>query len=170
MFASSALPRATCRGCAKKEDSYQSCSIALADRRDDILPLARRFLAEELRALGKSFTPTISESIASLLRSAPWPGNVRQLRSVCRFGATRLDSERELDLGDLPVSLTQSIGAHHEASGRARVLGVLARVDGNKAKAARILGITRPQLYRFLASDHDLPTCPDLQPPIASAE
>jgi len=143
---------------------------ALVDRREDIVPLAWRFIAEELRVLDKPFTPSISEAVAQLLRSSPWPGNLRQLRSVCRFGATRLDSERELDLDDLPSSLTQALGTNREASGRDRALGVLARVDGNKAKAARILGITRPQLYRLLAPLNGLRTSPDLQSPITSVE
>ena len=126
---------------------------SLAERRGDILPLSKRFIAEELGRLGKGFEATLSLAVVEVLLAAGWPGNVRQLKSVCRFIATRLDTDRIVDLGDLPASLTEGDSAPLCASSHTRAFEVLRRVDGNKAKAARILGITRSTLYRLLEAD-----------------
>lgn len=128
---------------------------SLAERRGDILPLSKRFLGEELRRLGKGFEATLSPAVVEVLLAAGWPGNVRQLKSVCRFIATRLDTDRMVDLGDLPVVLTEGDSAPLRDSPQSRALEVLRRVDGNKAKAARILGITRSMLYRLIGADQD---------------
>ncbi|MGH7562563.1 MAG: sigma-54-dependent transcriptional regulator [Gemmatimonadales bacterium] len=122
----------------------------LAERRQDILPLATRFLTEEFAALRRGYQPVLTDEAERSLRTAPWPGNIRQLKSACRYVATRLDSARAIEVEDLPVSVTELMASTGESSERARALAVLRRVDGNKAKAARLLGITRPQLYRLL--------------------
>jgi two-component system, NtrC family, response regulator AlgB len=56
---------------------------ALRDRREDILPLARRFLAVFSRARGLELSPTMQAT----LESHPWPGNVRELRNVIERAA-----------------------------------------------------------------------------------
>jgi NtrC-family two-component system response regulator AlgB len=52
----------------------------LRERREDILPLARRFLAFFARAAGRP-TPELSPEVEAALGAYPWPGNVRELRN-----------------------------------------------------------------------------------------
>ncbi len=54
---------------------------ALRERREDILPLARRFLTFYARAFGRR-APTLSPASAELLTRYPWPGNVRELQNA----------------------------------------------------------------------------------------
>ncbi|TMQ53240.1 MAG: sigma-54-dependent Fis family transcriptional regulator [Candidatus Eisenbacteria bacterium] len=53
----------------------------LRERREDILPLARHFLAQFNRLFGKSFS-TIDTGAEQILLSYPWPGNIRELRNL----------------------------------------------------------------------------------------
>ena len=53
----------------------------LRERREDVLPLAERFVAFFARAAGRP-APTLSLAAAGLLRSYSWPGNVRELRNT----------------------------------------------------------------------------------------
>ncbi len=99
-----------------------------------------------------------------------WPGNVRELINVVQR-ATILADNHEITLDDLPRELTESanrhpadsavakktlsrelppVGDHLDEIAKAHVLDVLARENGNKAKAARVLGIHRRKLYRLL--------------------
>jgi two-component system nitrogen regulation response regulator GlnG len=57
----------------------------LADRRDDILPLARHFLAERLPA--GAMPPAISAAAEKVLLAHRWPGNVRELRNAMEHAA-----------------------------------------------------------------------------------
>jgi NtrC-family two-component system response regulator AlgB len=54
---------------------------ALRERPEDILPLARRFLAFFARAVGRAL-PTLSPAAERVIRDYPWPGNVRELRNA----------------------------------------------------------------------------------------
>lgn len=98
-----------------------------------------------------------------------WPGNVRELINVIQR-ATILADNHEITLDDLPRELTESASIHPGDSApvvqnnkelsvtgdrlddiaKAHVLEVLERENGNKAKAARVLGIHRRKLYRLL--------------------
>jgi len=53
----------------------------LRERREDILPLARHFLAQFNRLFGKSFA-SIDSGAEQILLSYPWPGNIRELRNL----------------------------------------------------------------------------------------
>jgi DNA-binding NtrC family response regulator len=53
----------------------------LRERREDILPLARHFLAQFNRLFGKSFS-AIDSGAEQILLSYPWPGNIRELRNL----------------------------------------------------------------------------------------
>jgi len=53
----------------------------LRDRREDIMPLARRFIASLSAGLGRK-APTLSKGAATALLAHSWPGNVRELRNV----------------------------------------------------------------------------------------
>jgi DNA-binding NtrC family response regulator len=53
----------------------------LRERREDILPLAKHFLAQFNRQFGKNFE-AIDSSAEQVLMSYPWPGNIRELRNL----------------------------------------------------------------------------------------
>ncbi len=130
---------------------------ALRDRREDLLPIADRFLA----ARGVPADKLGPEARQRLLEHA-WPGNVRELENVL---------ERALILaGEEPIAPAHlAVGPTAGARGRraAELLGegfsldgfeaeliraALERAGGNKTEAAKLLGVTRRRLYSLLAS------------------
>ena len=125
-----------------REDLYYRLNVieiavpALADRRDDILPLARHFLQP-----GFEFTP---EAERALVRH-PWPGNVRELancvKRACLLAVDGVIHVQQLMLPAAPE------GPAPEPD-RAEIELALARAGGVVARAARDLGLTRQSLYR----------------------
>jgi len=150
---------------------------ALRERREDIAPLATHFLkvaAEQAESEAKRFAP----AAMAVLQAYDWPGNVRQLENVCRRLAL-IASGREIRVADLPPNLktepaetasgwTQALAAwveqelaqdrddlHARAQAELeRVLfaAALARCDGHRQNAARVLGLCRNTLTRKLGS------------------
>jgi two-component system NtrC family response regulator len=126
----------------------------LRDRNGDAALLAHhfknKFCAQEGRP-SMSFHP---EALA-MIESHPWPGNVREMenhikRAVIMADGPQITAE---DLGladasrtDEPINLRQ---IRDEAESKALVKA-LARVDGNIAKAAELLGVSRPTLYDLM--------------------
>ncbi len=122
---------------------------ALRDRAGDVLELARHFAVKPL-----------APGVAALFAAYPWPGNVRELESALAH-ASALASGDRIELADLPDRLRAWHARAPEAAGaeslcslaeleRRHVARVLASTSGNKAAAARILGIERKTLYRML--------------------
>lgn len=130
----------------------------LRDRRDDILPLARTFLAAIAAKNGKgamTFTPAAAQQ---LVRYA-WPGNVRELENAVER-ATVLAAKNCINVEDLPEEVGLSV-AEGFAPGDRRTLAdverdyitaVLKAEGGNRTKAAAALGIGAATLYRKLKS------------------
>ena len=96
-----------------------------------------------------------------MLVEAPWEGNVRQLRNViergCMLAAGEFVSERDLTGALQGSSLRaarqtpgQSVTLPLQALEREHILKTLDEVHGNKAVAARLLGISRRAFYRQL--------------------
>ncbi len=127
----------------------------LRERRDDILPLARRFLAETSKRLQcqvDAFTPRA----ADLLLKWTWPGNVRELQNVVERAVVLAQGHR-VEVEDLPEELRPESGRAIEGESlrladveRAHILRVLERVGGNRTKAAAALGIGAATLFRRL--------------------
>jgi DNA-binding NtrC family response regulator len=127
----------------------------LVQCREAILPLARRFITEELADLGRDFEVEWSVGAELLLLRCPWPGNIRDLRRACTEAALNLTEPREVLVEDFPawvsnVSLrgvATNTGADLE---REQVESALKAAGGNKSEAARLLGMTRSRLLRIL--------------------
>lgn len=127
----------------------------LRDRRADIPFLVKRFLDD---ACENSDKRSWFEADASkLLAEFDWPGNVRQLQSLVRrlvamesAGAiSAVVVQRELaqnQCGESEEEITEL-----DAVERQHIMKVLKQADGNKTKAAEILGIQRRTLYKKLA-------------------
>jgi DNA-binding NtrC family response regulator len=130
----------------------------LSDRRDDILPIAERFLQ------AKGLPPSkLSLEARQALRARPWPGNVRELENALERGVI-LSAEQEIRPEHLDVSWTTRKGA---GVGPAALLeegfdldrftlslihSAIELAGGNKTAAARLLGITRRRLYSLWES------------------
>ncbi len=90
-----------------REDLYHRLNVirvhvpALRDRREDIVPLLRHFLAAAAEELG-AVTKTLAADVERYLTTLDWPGNVRQLENLCRW-LTVMASGNEIQLADLPL-------------------------------------------------------------------
>lgn len=156
-----------------REDLYYRLAVVhvrvprLADRSEDIIPLAERFLQH---ASGDE-NARIPEDLGRLLISYPWPGNARELRNVVERFATFDRADARLLFGDAPsreaeVAADAFAGlealSYHDAKKRimdAFHKTVLSRaVDkagGSVARAAERLGLPRASLYRMLQQLRD---------------
>jgi transcriptional regulator with PAS, ATPase and Fis domain len=129
---------------------------SLRQRRDDILPIARQFLAGVAKRFGKK-APALSPEAANLLLRYTWPGNVRELENALERALALARSDR-IGVDDLPPEL----GAAPMTVQTADEIRTLAEVEhdyiaaalrasgGNRAKAAEKLGIGAATLYRKL--------------------
>ena len=110
----------------------------LADRREDVLPLARHFLQPGF-ALAE-------EAQRALLRHS-WPGNVRELQNAIRR-ACLLSPERTIGAAALSLPAAAPVMSEEPALDRTTIEQALERARGVIAQAARDLGLSRQALYR----------------------
>ena len=130
----------------------------LCERRADVLPLARHFLARHAAEGGRMLTLG-AETEAALL-DHPWPGNVRELenaieRAVVLARSGRIEPEDLLLDATGPAASDQppAVSSLQEALDQATVRSVraaLEEVGGRRADAAKILGVDRTTLYRLM--------------------
>jgi transcriptional regulator with PAS, ATPase and Fis domain len=133
---------------------------ALRERKDDIPLLVNHFLQTELKE--GQHVRQVSPDALALMVEYPWPGNVRELQSALRFALLKA-KDRAIDLEHLPAELREwrenrALCGLRRKLDRESVLEALIRAGGNKAKAARMLGVGRATLYRFLADHPDIKT------------
>ena len=131
----------------------------LRERTEDILPLADVFLAELGRTMGRP-AAGISKDARDWMLRYPWPGNVRELRNAIERAILLCDGGlivREHLPAELPRPAAATAGAALPPGGvdlesmeRSFVEKALGETRGNKSKAARLLGLTRAQLYSRL--------------------
>ncbi|HSE92351.1 MAG TPA: response regulator [Methylomirabilota bacterium] len=130
---------------------------ALADRTADVIPLARHFLAEAARRLGKTIPGFTTDAEHRLLAHA-WPGNIRELREVVeRAAAAGVGAIRPelLVLGGtatapawFPTGPPRPLREIEDAY----IDHVIALSGGNKTRAAQLLGIARETLRTRMLS------------------
>jgi two-component system response regulator HydG len=143
-----------------REDLYYRLNVItieiapLRERDDDILLLIQHFAKAFAAELGKP-VPKLSDSALRVLRNYRWPGNVRELQNVIQRLVVMAE-DNVIDAPDLPslmrFSALRETGlnrtlAEVEAE---HIRNVLAGVDGNKTRAAEILGIDRKTLRKKL--------------------
>jgi DNA-binding NtrC family response regulator len=129
----------------------------LRDRHDDILELADTFLAEIGESVGRP-AAGISRDAKEQLVAYGWPGNVRELRNAIERAVILADgghirgehlpvTQRPLH-PSAPSSGTLAAGAMNLGEiERSLVVNALAQARYNKTRAAKLLGLTRAQLY-----------------------
>jgi DNA-binding NtrC family response regulator len=125
----------------------------LREHKDDIAPLVEHFMGQLAPALGVA-PLQISEPEMDFLRQYDWPGNVRELRNLV---------ERSLILGSLNVSALYPGDTPRQAAApgagptdlhtleKRHILAVLDSVQGDKTRAAQLLGVSRRTLERRVA-------------------
>jgi len=142
-----------------REDLYYRLNVIpihippLRERKNDIPLLANHFL-NKVAERSEQPSPQLTESALSVMMDYTWPGNVRELQNAVQFSIVRCNGEL-ITADDLPMELRQ----FHNPAGRrgpskklnARaVQEALRTTGGNKARAARVLGVGRATLYRFI--------------------
>ncbi|MEM9057692.1 MAG: sigma-54 dependent transcriptional regulator [Pseudomonadota bacterium] len=127
-----------------REDLYYRLNLielelpGLADRPDDILPLAEFFLDGEHR---------LDDDARAALLSYPWPGNVRELGN-CIQRACLLARQPVIGVNDLRLNLQDTVRSGDGEPDSAAIREALDACGGVVAKAARKLGLSRQALYR----------------------
>jgi len=132
----------------------------LRDRKDDIPLLAALFLRRWSLVHQKPLRGFASGVFTRLL-AYDWPGNVRELESVIATSALECSGQwvRPIDIPRLNWPVLATASAPAEPNGddpnldRAilrHITRILARANGNKVRAAKMLGISRSTLYRLL--------------------
>ncbi len=129
-----------------RQDLYYRLNVVelhladLAQRPDDILPLAKTFLQGQ---------KPLSSAAAQVLLQYSWPGNVRELQNVCQRAAllSAGSAIQPADLG-LPIAAATISKRALDDVGRAEIEQALACADGVIARAAKALGLSRQALYR----------------------
>jgi transcriptional regulator with PAS, ATPase and Fis domain len=140
-----------------REDLYYRVNVLsiklppLRDRDGDIPILCKHFLGSSWK---------LGEGVLELFQAYDWPGNVRQLLNALERAKVLADSSGVISVDDLPPELlkdgrcrsTPVVGGTTDLDSlnRAHVLAILKQQNGNKARAARVLGINRRSLYRLL--------------------
>ena len=148
----------------------------LRDRREDIPYLTASFIREFATRLNRPIKG-ITAQAERLLQQHMWPGNVRELRNVieraCILTDSRIVTDREMATAMRTVPMGPLDAAPHgeldrpgagtgalpdagpestlmSTAQREQIVRVLRQVDGNKAAAAKQLGVSRRSLYRWI--------------------
>jgi transcriptional regulator with GAF, ATPase, and Fis domain len=150
-----------------REDLYYRLGVfeialpPLRERREDIPELAESFL-EEIGAIVGRPAAGISRDATDQLIAYGWPGNVRELRNAIERAVILADggfirsehlpvtSPRQLAAGGAEVASAAAFpagGVNLEAIERSLVAKALSQARHNKTRAAKLLGLTRAQLY-----------------------
>jgi DNA-binding NtrC family response regulator len=128
----------------------------LRERREDVLPLARVFLAETARRMGRKLTGFAPGAADQLLRY-DWPGNVREVQNAIEH-AVALSSGSRVEVDDLPEELRAALPLPRpggqvqplEQVEREYILAAVRQAGGNRTRAAAELGIGLATLKRKL--------------------
>jgi DNA-binding NtrC family response regulator len=156
-----------------REDLYYRLKViplhipSLRERREDIPALVNHFIERFNRELGKQVTPAGAD-VLKLLVAYDWPGNVRELKNVIER-AMLLDAQEALLVSHLPPEIRGLTGAEMPVSRsssasiaesffpmtlrdveRIQIERTLEQTNGNKSRAAAILGISRQTLREKL--------------------
>ncbi|HUI54029.1 MAG TPA: sigma-54 dependent transcriptional regulator [Bryobacteraceae bacterium] len=145
---------------AFREDLYFRLNVItinlppLRERGEDVLLLIRHFAGTFARELGRP-VPNFSDAALQVLRKYRWPGNVRELENVVQRLVVMADSDL-IDVPDLPSLMRFSAlgrGGFDRTLAEVEaeyIRNVLASVNGNRTRAAEILGIDRKTLREKL--------------------
>ena len=145
-----------------REDLYYRLNVVpvelppLRERKNDIPLLAEEFLRQASEQGQK--TAGLSKKALSMMMDYLWPGNVRELQNALHYALVKCKG-RLIRPEDLPMELKSGRSSRRGPTRKLNqemVQAALDRTGGNKAKAARHLGVGRATLYRFLQEFPDV--------------
>lgn len=146
-----------------REDLYYRLNVVeirmppLRERFGDI-PLLTEHFIKSFRKRYKKNISSLSAEVMDIFCAYQWPGNVRELEHAIEHGFV-LCREDIIDIGHIPPeirtynseqSIFQTGEPKSDIEEKAELVSALEKTDWNKAKAARLLGVSRPTLYRKL--------------------
>ena len=129
----------------------------LRERGDDLSKLVQHFLHRYSAKHGRN-VQRVSPEARAILQAYEYPGNARELANILERAVIVADGKR-LEAQDLPGGLSAAVNAQQQKGKRqslaqleaAYIAETLAATGGNKTECARILGISRKNLYEKLA-------------------
>jgi DNA-binding NtrC family response regulator len=153
------LEREVEEGNFREDLYYRLCVVPinvppLRDRIDDVPLLAEHILERESVTSGNP-RATLLPEVAAALASFHWPGNVRELQNALQYALIKSKGDA-IGMDHLPPSLRNVVAKEpRRRRGRqklstATVADALRETAGNKREAAKVLGVSRATLYRFL--------------------
>ncbi len=157
---------------AFRDDLYYRLNVIpihlppLRDRKIDI-PLLVEYFLKRFMPSKTDTPPAVTREALSLFMDYQWPGNIRQLQNVLQYAIVKSNG-KVIRPEDLPMELAgeRRAGAVRRGPGKKldseSVCSALKKTGNNKAKAARLLGVGRATLYRFL-DEHPEAVPPPLQ-------
>lgn len=144
-----------------RQDLYYRLNVvrllvpALRERREDLSMLVAHFISK-FNGMFKRNLKTVSDDVMEVLCRHDWPGNVRELEHAIEHAAI-LCQTAIISVHDLPQELIDSVKFIAEPvadpttmHGDLTLDQALSLCDGNKTRAARLLGISRRTIYRHL--------------------
>ncbi len=143
-----------------REDLYYRLDVVdiyvppLRERQEDILPLVNHFLGKYAKEMGLA-PPGLSDRAIENLNNYSWPGNVRELENLTQRLLVNADNDI-LGVADLPGTMHRGVRPYVDAPKTLaaveaeHILRILKSTDGNKTRAASILGIDRKTLRQKL--------------------
>jgi DNA-binding NtrC family response regulator len=150
-----------------REDLYYRLKVMeivlppLRERRDDIPFLVEHCLHKLNKKLHKKIT-AVSEDVLRLFMQHPWPGNVRQLEHALEYAAI-FCQHHIITVDCLPPECTVAspplpsmLASDSQIIAPQRLVQALEQTGWNKAKAARLLGMSRRTIYRKM-QEYGLP-------------
>jgi transcriptional regulator with PAS, ATPase and Fis domain len=147
-----------------REDLYYRLCVVplqippLRERKGDI-PLILDYILQKEALENERIPPTLSSSALEALLDYHWPGNIRELQNTMQYALVKSRRGQVIDVEHLPPNLTQNHlikMTNNNRRRRKRKLDVgnlreaISKANGNKLKAAQILGVSRATLYRFI--------------------
>ena len=122
----------------------------LSERGTDLFLFADLFVRHANEELNRD-VEGFDSAAAEMLVSHPWTGNLRELNNVVKravlLARGKLITPAELTMAMPPVQPETSMALHDEDTERSRIVAALRQTNGNKAAAARLLGIDRKTIY-----------------------
>ncbi|HKI84163.1 MAG TPA: sigma-54 dependent transcriptional regulator, partial [Candidatus Krumholzibacteria bacterium] len=164
-----------------REDLYYRLAVIpieippLRERREDI-PLLVAHFVQQLSEKNKSPTPSVLPEVLDRLNSYDWPGNVRELENVIER-AVVLCKDRVILPQNLPAHIAPRrfegnvlkvpMGTPMREIQEQVIDQTLAITNGNKEKAAKILGVAARTIYRHMKAREEQPANPSGDDPSA---
>jgi PAS domain S-box-containing protein len=148
-----------------REDLYYRLNVipinipAVRDRKTDIPLLVDHFL-QQVSVPGKTEQLSFSREAMAMMMGYKWPGNVREIQNAVQFSIVKSTGSIILP-SDLPIELKNVQAPVYRRGPSLKldadvVRAALRKAGGNKSKAARLLGVGRATLYRFLSGQKEM--------------